>query len=109
MKKELKDVVKGDIFVLPKNTFVWSVDLQRKICFEDDLIVEVMVRYALDKKHMFVKGKDKLFDMPGQVPGMMDNQIKDISVDYDQLVEWPGYEWPNFLEARYEIRDKKIR
>ena len=50
--KEYKDINIGDLFILPKNTPVWSLSLQNMVMFLDDQYVKI-THTVYDKKTIF--------------------------------------------------------
>lgn len=62
-----------DFAVIPKGVSVWSIDFQRNIKFEDQLIVQI-VNTCTGSDYVFVKQHELLFNAPGMIPTLIETK-----------------------------------
>lgn len=77
----------GEYRLLPKNTFVWCIDAQTRMCFEEDQIIEV-TSTTCHGDLFFGKLKQCLFNIPGHIPTLIDKGKIEIETVFSKTTDY---------------------
>jgi hypothetical protein len=86
----------GELRLIPAGIKVWSIALQKNVIFDKDVIVEITNTIYGDDFHFFGKMKTITGNIPGFIPGIMDDVNGDLgSVDIRKTnpYEMPKADW----------------
>lgn len=90
-RKDNSHINIGDLRIIKSGSKVWSIDNQMNLSLCEDTIVRVNQKVIGDTI-VFVSPMSEVFNMPGQIPGVVEQGKDEWSLDYDST---EPYEIPN--------------
>lgn len=76
----------GEYRLLPKGESLWAIGIQHNVTFDKDVIIELT--NTTGSSSYFGKMKILLFNLPGQIPTLIDNIHGDVMVEINKTIPY---------------------